>query len=138
MKGACGWSGVGKRGVDGRGDGFQRPCERVGRAIGKLLRCVPGWGTSEAVGRSAGAAALATWALRSIPLSRRRRRSGGVRGRCVGFRPLREVVQDPLHDRRVLDAGDHLDGAAALPRFGDFACRSERSGRGELSSLCYQ
>lgn len=32
-------------------------------------------------------------------------------GRCVGFGPLLEVIQDPLHHRRVLDAGDHFDVA---------------------------
>lgn len=32
----------------------------------------------------------------------------GVRARCAGFGPLLVVVQDPLRDHGILDAGDHL------------------------------
>jgi hypothetical protein len=31
-----------------------------------------------------------------------------------GCRSFIEVIQNPFHDRRVFDTGDHLDGAAAL------------------------
>lgn len=58
--------------------------------------------------------ALPPWltvGLRSIALSRGRRRSSGVRGRCVGIGPLLGVIQDPLHDRRVLAAGNQLEMA---------------------------
>jgi len=94
------------------------------------LRFVPGWGTSVDVGRSPGAASLATWASRSISLSRWRGRPGRVGAQFVRLGTLFEVVQDPLHDRRVLsalascvalppasmqsDAGDDFHGAAAL------------------------
>jgi len=107
------WSG--KWGVDGRREGFQRPCQRIGArhwevfTLGRVRGHERGCG-----GRSPGAASLATWASRSISLSRSRRRAGGVRGRGVGFGPLLDVVQDPPHDRGVLDAGNHLDGATAL------------------------
>jgi len=90
-------------------------CEQVTIAgqCGNLLLTRVG-GTSGAVRRSAGAAALATWASRSVSLSRRRRCAGRVGARCVGIGPLLEVVQDPLHHRWVLDAGNHFDRAAAL------------------------
>ena len=67
------------------GTAFKVPASELVRAIGKFLRLVPGWGTSVAAGRSAGAASLATWVSRSIALNRSRRRSSGVFARCVGF-----------------------------------------------------
>lgn len=87
---------------------FKDPVSEVVRPIGEFLRSVPGRGTSVAVGRSQRAASLATWAPRSILLSHRRRRAGGADARCVGFGPLLDVIQDPLHDGRILDAGNHL------------------------------
>ena len=34
--------------------------------------------------------------------------------RLGGFVPVCRMIQNPFHDRRVLDAGDDLDGAAAV------------------------
>ena len=104
-----------KWGVYGLRDGFYRSFERIGRANDKFSRPVPGWGTSAAMGRSAGVASLATGASRSISRNCSRRRcSGAVSGRCVGIGPRLKVVQDPPHHRWVLDRGNHVDGAAAL------------------------
>jgi len=104
-------------GVDGLRDGFQRRCNELVRIIGKILRLVPGWSTSVAEVRIAGAASLAIRTSRSIPPSRRRWRSGGVGACCVGIGPLLEVIEAPLHDARVLDAMTCMD--ALMPRAQD-------------------
>lgn len=41
-------------------------------------------------------------------------RSGGVRARRVVSGALLQVVQESLDEHRALDAGDHLDGFAAV------------------------
>lgn len=54
--------------------------------------------------------ALPPWLLSiKIPLAEPVPRAlGWVRARCVGIRPLLEVVQISIDERGVLDAGDHF------------------------------
>lgn len=50
----------------------------------------------------------------------------------VGFGVLFEMIENPLHERRILNAGDDLDGAATLvTRFDvDLECPFESLGPG--------
>jgi hypothetical protein len=66
------------------------------------------------LGREVGAASWLVLANCSLPLDGIRRGAGRVCHRSTRRGLLFEVVQDPFHPGGVIDAGDHLDGTAAV------------------------
>lgn len=66
------------------------------------------------VGHEVGAAPWLVLANCSLPSGGSGRRAGRVCHHSIGLGPLLDVVRDPFHEGGVLDAGDPLDGTAAL------------------------
>ncbi len=54
------------------------------------------------------------WSRRSIRLGGRRRCPSRMGEGLIGLGPVFEVIQNPLHERRILDASGDFHGATAL------------------------